>query len=371
LLKDLRHDPGRSVLTIAGLAIMIVSYLLMAGLADSFQAFGQAPGAFTHNVLLFPADSIDPMQGTVSPAAFDAAVDAVRARFGPTSLVRADPIIFRTLRIGEHMMQVLAAAPDAMQSTYDLALIAGRYPAGTTELAASDEAFDLTGWQLGQTVRFHGRDFTLVGRVRYEAGKLTSVWMTYAAGELVFGTGRGFQLAVLQVSGDVDPEVVRSHLETVPGIRPTYAVYLEQEAFARQTYAVRNILAFARILNLLALSVISLGIFTATSLTLAERSREVGLLRVVGFTPGASLGILLGQALLQTLAAFGLGWAATVWVTQGNAGIFSLQGVQVAIRLSPATLLGGLAFTLLFAGFGVGLTVFQQHRRSLVDLLRG
>ena len=370
LFKDLRHDVGRSLLTIAGLAIMVVSYLLTAALAEAFDEFGQQPGVASHNLIMLAADTIDPMQGAVSQAAFDLAVGAVRAEFGPQSVRRADPTIFRTLRIQDNTMEVLGVAPQGMTEVYNLTLLEGRLPSGNTEIAASQEAVDLGGWQVGQSIEFYGQAFQLVGEVRYEAGKIASLWMTYAAGEALFGERRGFQVGALQIAGELDPETVRAYLESVEGIRPAYAVYLEQEVHARYAQAIQDLLKFTIVMDVLALSVISFGIFNATSLTLTERSREIALLRVAGFSGGTVRRFLFGRALVQTLAAYLLGWGLARLVTWQNAvASFSMHGMYVQIILSPGIVLLGLALTGLCAWLGVWLTTYRLGNQNLAALL--
>ena len=370
LFKDLRHDVGRSLLTIAGLAIMVVSYLLTAALAEAFDEFGQQPGGASHTLVMRAADTSDPLPGAVSQAACALAGGAVRAEFGPQSVRRADPTIFRTLRIQDNTMEVLGVAPQGMTEVYNLTLLEGRLPSGNTEIAASQEAVDLGGWQVGQRIEFYGQAFQLVGEVRYEAGKIASLWMTYAAGEALFGERRGFQVGALQIAGELDPETVRAYLESVEGIRPAYAVYLEQEVHARYAQAIQDLLKFTIVMDVLALSVISFGIFNATSLTLTERSREIALLRVAGFSGGTVRRFLFGRALVQTLAAYLLGWGLARLVTWQNAvASFSMHGMYVQIILSPGIVLLGLALTGLCAWLGVWLTSYRLGNQNLAALL--
>lgn len=376
LLKDLRHDLGHNLLTIAGLSIMVLSYLLTAALSEAFHEFGSQPGYASQNLVLLAADTIDPMQGSVSQSALEQAVQAIQAAYGPESVRRAAPTILRTLRIQAgsviRSMQVFAVEPQSMTDVYHLALLEGRYPSGSAEIAASEEAFRLAGWLVGQSIEFYGQEFKLVGKVRYEAGKIASLWMTYTAGENLFGTRRGFQLAAIQISGSLDPETVRAYLETVPGILPAHAVYLEQEVHDRFAQAVQDILKFTIVMDVLALGVISFGVFNATSLTLAERSREIALLRVSGFASGSIRRFLFGRAFLQSLIAYFLGWILAEWVVLGQMGAsFSLHSAYIKISLSPENLLLGLVLTILFAWFGVWLTSYSQGRQSLVALLNG
>jgi len=370
LFKDLRHDWGRSLLTVASLSIMVISYLLTAALADAFDEFGSRPGVVSHNLVMLAADTIDPMQGSVSQEAFDLAVAAVQAQFGPQSVRRAEPTIFRTLRIQGDTMEVFAVAPVGMTEIYNLALLAGRLPTGRAEIAASQEAVSLAGWQVGQEVEFYGQFFQLVGEVRYEAGKIASLWMTYDAGMALFGERRGFQVGALNISGELDPETVRAYLESVPGIRPAYAVYLEHDVHARYGQAIQDLLKFTIVMDILALSVITFGVFNATSLTLTERSREIALLRVAGFSGSTVRRFLFGRALVQTLAAYLLGWGLARLVTWKHAASsFSMHGMHVQIILSPQVVLPGLVLTSLCAWLAVWLTTHHLGQRNLVVLL--
>ncbi|GEM_PF-1009088 len=374
LLNDLRHDLRHSLLTIAGLSMMALSFLLASALSQAFREFGSQPGFASQNLILLSADTIDPMQGSVSQSTLEQAVQAVQAAYGPGSVRYVAPTILRTLRIQAgstvRSMQVFAVEPRGMTEVYQLGLLEGRYPTGITEIAASEEAFDLAGWQIGQSIDFYGQQFDLVGKVSYQAGKISSLWMTYFAGENLFGTRRGFQVAAIQISASLDPETVRAYLESTPGILPDYAVYLEQEVHERLGQAIQDILKFTIVMDALALGVITFGIFNATSLTLAERSREIALLRVTGFLTGAIRRFLFGRAFLQTLLADLLGWGLAEWAIRQQMGSsFSMHGAYVRISISPENLLSGLALTILFAWLGVWLTTCSQGRQSLVALL--
>jgi hypothetical protein len=366
LLKDLFHDPGRSLLTIASLTIMVLSYLLTAALADSFQQFGSQPRIASQNLALLASDTLDPMQGSVSKEALDRSVQAIQETFGAQSVRHAVPVILRTLLIGEWSMEIIAVSPTGMTEVYDLDLLDGHLPSGNTELAASEETLKLTGWQVGQAIQVYGQQFEIVGCIRYAAGKMASLWMTYAAGEALFSDRRGFQLGAINLAAGLDPEQVRTFLETVEGILPEYAVYLEQQVHERYVQLVQDILKLTIVFEVMALSIITFGIFNATHLTLAERSHEIALLRVAGFTPGAVRRILFGRAMLLTLAAYLIGWALAALVAlRSIPKSFALHSSVFTLRLSATDLLVGLVLTILFAWLGVWLTASSQSRQSL------
>jgi hypothetical protein len=372
LIKDLFHDFTRSLLTVASLATIILGFLLTAAISTAFLEFGSQVTTDSHNLMVLSADSIDPAQGSLTDEVLDTAARAVQEKFGPQSLLRASPMIFRTLRITDWVMQVIAVPRQDMTDVYRLTLLAGHYPQGNGEIVATQEAIQITGWSMGHIVEILGQKLQVVGIVRYEGGKLASLWMTYPVGQALFGTRIGFQIGILQIAGDLDPETVRTYLETLPELTPTYAVYLEQQLNERYATFIRAILAFSGFLNILALSVVSFGGFNAASLTLAERGHEIAILRVVGFSPPIVRRFLFGRTLLQTLVAYAVGWGLAVLITQHSmtSPNISFIGVTLPLRLPPTTLLLGLALTILFAWLGVWLTTRSQERQKLAVLLK-
>jgi putative ABC transport system permease protein len=55
------------------------------------------------------------------------------------------------------------------------------------------------------------------------------------------------------------------------------------------------------------------------AMSVRERVREVGVLKTLGFTPAAVLGLILGEALVISVAGGGLGWAISVMLMRGVA----------------------------------------------------
>jgi ABC-type antimicrobial peptide transport system permease subunit len=378
LIKDLLYDLGRSLLTVASLAAIILGFLLTAAISTAFLEFGSQVSTGSHNLMILSADSIDPSQGSLTEEVLETAAQAIREKFGPQGLRRASPAIFRTMRIVDWVMQVFAVPRQDMADVYRLTLLEGRYPEDSgsnskpAEIVATQEAMQITGWSMGHTVEILGQKFQIVGIVRYEGGKLASLWMTYPVGQNLFGTRIGFQIGTLQIANDLDTETVRAYLESLPELGPAYAVYLEQQLNERYATFIRAILSFSAFLNVLALSVVSFGAYNATSLTLAERSHEIAILRIVGFSAPVVRRFLFGRALLQTLVAYGVGWALALLITQEGlvSPNISIIGVTLPLRLSAHTLLLGLALVILFAWLGVWLTARGQERQKLAVLLK-
>jgi ABC-type antimicrobial peptide transport system permease subunit len=185
-----------------------------------------------------------------------------------------------------------------------------------------------------------------------------AIWMTYSEGQRLFGLARGFQIGVLPLEPSADPESVRRKLQTDPRISDRYAVYLENALSDRYSQVNHNLLTLSSLLALVSLSAITFGIYNATSLTLAERGHEIGLLRVIGFTQARLRGFLFARILALTLAAYCLGWVAALILVRYLAVHLPIELLVAPLNLSlsPSAAFMGMALASLFAFLGTWFT---------------
>ena len=366
LLIDLISDRGRSLLTIFSLAVVVLSYLLISMLDGAFRAYGGNSLAVGRNLMLISADVLDPMESSLDLEILDDAANAIQAAFGAEVVGKTSPVIFRHMRIDSWTFQVAAVPREDMPTIYQLALLEGELPEMADQIVVSDRAISLAGWKVGEQIEIYGNKFQIMGIVQAEGSQAASIWMTYPAGERLFSTRRGFQIGVIQISTLVDAEVVRAHLETEPRLSG-YAVYLEHQISERYNQVTRDILNLTIVFQVLALALITFGVYNATSLTLEERSREVAILRVIGFSPRAIRNFLFGRVLLQMLVAFlfGLGGAVLFTIRQQTQSPVIFGSVPLSFTLSWSSIWLGLALTIGFAYLGVWLPTWQQFRSSI------
>ncbi len=89
-------------------------------------------------------------------------------------------------------------------------------------------------------------------------------------------------ICTLQPSAN--PESVRLKLQADPRISANAIVYLETVYTDGYNQSNTNLLILSSLMVLVSLLAITFGIYNATSLSLTERSHEISLLRVMGFT---------------------------------------------------------------------------------------
>jgi hypothetical protein len=136
--KDLLHDRWRSLLTILSLAVVVVSYLLLAALSQAFILFGRQPQG-TSNLVIVSSDVLDPMESSVDEAILQAARQAA-----PGKIVNTFPSLFRHMFIQDHVMQVRAVPLEDLKTALALTLLQGTWPEGPQQIVASEGAVQLT-----------------------------------------------------------------------------------------------------------------------------------------------------------------------------------------------------------------------------------
>lgn len=347
--RDLLHDRWRSLLTIISLAVVVVGYLLLASLAQALVTLSKQ-AQVTNNLLILAADTIDPMDSSIDEDVLQTAKE-----IAPDQIRLAFPILFRHLTIDGQLVQVRAVALEEMSTSVGLNLVQGDWPDGPRQVVVSEGAAQLASWKIGSTVNIYGTDFQVTGLVRTEENAFGSVWMTFTEGQHLFGTSRGFQVGYLSLVPSADPESVRARLLADPRISAAYSVYLEHAFTNSYNQSNSNLITLSGLMVLVSLLVVTFGIYNATSLSITERSLEIGLLYVIGFPLNKVRIFLLARALVLTLTAYSLGWLMALFFIERQQLHASVDLIFQALRLTPFSSLVGLGLAVIFAFLGVWL----------------
>ena len=352
IFKDLIHDRWRSLLTIISIAVIVVVYLLIASLSQAFFVFNQQ-SQVTNNLVIVASDVLDPMESSLNEEVLQNA-----QKIAPEQIQRAFPILFRHLNIDDQIMQIRAVPLEEMHTSLALTLFQGNWPDGPRQIIVSEGVAQFASWKIGSNVKIYGTNFIVSGLVRSGENNSGAVWMTYPEGQSLFGMRRGFQVGYLRLEPSADPENVRSMLEMDPRISACCTVYLENALSNRYYQVNHNFLTLNRLMAFVSLLAITFGIYNATKLSLTERSHEIGMLRVLGFSQRKLLGILIFRVLVLTLAAYSLGWVISIiFLNYHRANtIMGVSAAPLILDLTLSASIVGLALAIAFSFLGVWLT---------------
>jgi putative ABC transport system permease protein len=240
---------------------------------------------------------------------------------------------------------------------------AGRAPDADDEVALNVAAAEDGGFALGDPVRLvtqeGERTYELVGTLTFgdakSAGGSVAANVTFREAQRIAGVEGRTQEVVVAAADGVDPSTLARRVQRV--LPPTAEALTGEEAAARDSSRAQEGFSFFRqmlaVFGAIALLVGTFIIANTFSILVAQRTRELALLRAVGASRRQVLtSVLLEAVVIGTVAAvlgLGAGIALAVGVTAAlSAAGADLPSAGLVIR-SPTALLA--------LGVGLGITL--------------
>jgi putative ABC transport system permease protein len=359
-LGDLRAEPLRTVLAVLVLTPIAASWFLLATIAGSLDTLGKTGEA--RNVVVTQPDVFDLSNIHLGTAELDAA----RAAAGDDA-ESVSPLIMRLVKLGGRVIQLRAQDPALWTPVGGLRLLDGRIPDPAADEMAITQAVRLaTGWDVGDQERVFGTVLTVTAVLEGSGTKVASIWLPLTRAEALFERPGEFQMVVVRVKAGADGDAVRARLRAA---MPGFLVLDESAIQAEATRGVRSLGDMARVFTAIGILGLAVGCANTTALTLAERTRSVGLLRVVGFTPRSVRGLLAMRAVLLTIAALVLG-VAVAWPFIAARPSFVLRSFTIAPRLELLPTILGCLLSLTSAWVGAAIAsrrVLASRAGSLLE----
>jgi hypothetical protein len=356
---DLRAQPLRTALSVLVLVPLAISWFLLASIARSLDDLGRA--GEERNVMVTDLDVFD-----VSNIALGSEELAVAAAAVGDRAESVTPLVLRLVELDERVLQVRAADVGTWSSVHGLQLLSGVLPdPHADEMAVTRAVQVATGWQLGDTARVFGTDFTITGVLQGSGSKVASLWLPLARAERLFDRPGEFQFAVVRLRVGVDGDAVKADLRSA---FPDRLVMDESAVQAEATRGVRSLGELALVFTALGIIGLAVGSANATALVVAERSRSLGLLRVVGFAPRAVRALLACRALLLAAGALVVG-LAIAWPLVASRPSFVLRSYTINPQVSITIVVLGCALSLGSAYAGALVAGRRALRLPARDLL--
>ncbi|WP_045742970.1 ABC transporter permease [Actinoplanes rectilineatus] len=241
---------------------------------------------------------------------------------------------------------------------------AGRGPESDDEIAMNAATAALSGWQVGDRVPVLTREpkkmFTLVGVWAYTGGRdsLGGVqevaFTTPVAQALMLGEANAFTSVVVRADDGVTPAQVRDDLTTALGA--DYQVRTGEELAADSAAGLQEGVGFFnQILLGFAGVALFVGIFlilNTFSIIVAQRTRELALLRAMGASRNQVIGSVMVEAVIVGAVAAVLGLAAGIGAGAGLGYLFSTMGGS-SLTLAPV----GVPLSAVISAFVVGIVI--------------
>lgn len=365
VLADLWADRSRTALSLLTLTLMAMGYMILAGFSESVRLFSQQ-AADRRDLVMVERGVLDPMNSQIDDsllAGIRALVEAEGARISPCQ--------FRHMRIEDQLVQLRACPLEDWQPVHHLQLVQGAWP-GSGEVAITEGAARSAGWQIGDHLTIYGAPFTISGLARASGTKFLAVWMALDDARRLFGVPDRYQVVMVQVAPGADAEPLRAAIESHPSLAGRFDVMFLDALFNRYTEVVRGLLGASQTLALAAITLVVLGSYQATRLSLEERSRSVAIMRVAGFSEGHLHGLLQLRSLWMLTLAFLFGAALAMgllgWANRATP--LQVQSVQLEVRMSLPVLLAGYPLSLACAALGTWVSARGLLKQTVAEALR-
>jgi putative ABC transport system permease protein len=381
LFRELSRRKLRTSLTILGITIGIWALVVFSSMANKINALVEGGSQYY-------ADKIIVTDGSsfgVAPMSVDAA-DTIRDLDGVAAVDAQIQLMWdeepsATFGIPDLIIGAVPGA-DEGQEDFELEIATGRMltPEDSGELVLLGSTLatehDVVA---GDTIEIRGRDFEVVGTLQptLTAPDTTGIVPLDAAQELFIDTLPPLitdavepdevvnQIVVYPESG-VDPDDVAADIEATVDNSATLTGEQFDEVIGSST-AIFN----AIIIGVAAISLVvgGLSVINTMAMSVAERTREIGIRRAIGGSRGRIVRALVAEAGLIGLIGglIGLGLGAVVVVLANEAGRAS---GTVLFDLTPETAIFAVAFSTILGMLAGIIPAWSAARLDPVSALR-
>lgn len=343
VLRNLMRARLRSAMTIAGIASGVALAMSIGTVTADLQAqIDGAAGHYRQDVVVLERRANSPMSSRIAAAQMESLV----AEFGDD----LTPLSIGTFNESWNPYALVIGAEARFARR--VPLVQGEpYAAGQPELLAGEIAAQRLALSPGGTLSIGGQAFRVTGVYRsgsrlFDSGMLGDIAlvrrMLSRGGELGH-----YSIAALHVAGGRAPEDVIRHID---------ARYQTLRAVASAELSgslrlIRIVRAFVGTITWIAVAGAGAVLVNTLLMSVTERTREIGILMTIGWTPGRVLRLLLGESLVLCALGVLLGDAMAVGILRmvnrmPSVG-FGWMPEQLAASQVALSLAGACALSLL------------------------
>jgi putative ABC transport system permease protein len=379
-LRSLKARWTSTIVAVLGIAGTVGVFIAMLSLARGFEATLVASGS-ARNAMVLRAGATSEMVSMIALDQIRVIEDAPGVARGSGGLLVSPEVVvvaqFPLKSTGtDANVQVRGVSPKALAVRESVKIVAGRFfEPGLTELVVGrNVASSYVGFELGQTVRFGGGTWTVVGV--FDAGGSafdSELWCDANVLNQVYQRPQNlFQSVTVRLAAPDALGRFKDALTADP--RVTVQVEREIDYYAKQSQALTTLIT---VLGTIVALVMGIGAVFAALNTMysavAERSREIATMRALGFSGGSVVMSFVVEALCIAGVGGMLGCAAVLPLNGLATGTINWQTfshLAFAFRVTPLLLAAGLVFALLMGLVGGVPPAIRAARQRIAVALR-
>jgi len=379
-LRSIRVRWTSTLVAVLGIAGTVGVFVAMLSLARGFKVTVASSGS-PGNAIIRRAGSTAEVDGALSldqVRVIEVAPGVAKTSLGPLvspEVVVVSPFALKSTGTDANV-QVRGVSPRVLEVRRNVKIVAGRFfqPALTELVVGRNAALAYAGFSVGNTVRFGGGNWKVVGI--FDAGGSafdSEVWGDADVINQVYKRPRNiFQSVTVHLTSPAAFDRFKEAL--MSDRRLTVQVDREIDYYEKQS---RMVTTMILVLGSLIAAVMGVGaVFCALNTmysAVSERSREIATMRALGFSTLSVVSSFLIEAILVSLVGGALGCLAVLPVnglTTGTVNWQTFSHLAFAFRITPLLLGAGLLFAALMGIFGGVPPAIRAARRPVAQALR-
>jgi ABC-type antimicrobial peptide transport system permease subunit len=228
------------------------------------------------------------------------------------------------------------------------------------------------GTNVGESIRLVGTDWPVVGI--FDAGRSGFSSEIWGDVEVLMPSFKREQFSsiTLKLRPGADFEALTQRLEN--DRRLTVEVQRETEFYEDQSNSLGT---FIRIMGTFISVIFSIGAIVGAMITMyssvANRTREIGILRAIGFSKGSILRAFVQESLLIAFIGgiTGIAFASLLtFASISTTNFDTFADLSFGFSITPGIVLNGLIFSLIMGVLGGALPAYRASRTHILTALR-
>lgn len=359
ILRTLWRRRTRTLLTILGIAIGVASVVALGAMAKGMTVNYATAIAVDNDLLVIQANAFDPLFSSLDEE------DAQRIRAIP-GVASVEPGIYTWIATEEMPFFLLFGYEPGTRAAGHYRIVEGKPVTGQKQIALGRRALESLNKKVDETIRLYGVPYHIVGI--YETGQAmeeSGGLVTLADAQLIAQKPR--QVSLFQVSvqrgADMEQTVNRIHAMDEDLSASVASDYDATEQWAGM------IEAFAWGIAGIAIVVGGLGMMNTMVMSVMERTREIGVLRALGWRRGRIVSMVLAEALVLSAIGGVLGAGLGVVLTELAGSARGIGGFLEGVY-SPEVFVQGLLTALMLGVLGGAYPAWRAAGLQPVEALR-
>jgi putative ABC transport system permease protein len=377
-VRSLRVRWQVTLLAIAGIAMVVAVFVVLAALAAGFRIALRSTGR-TDNAMIVQKGSMSEMTSGIPRAHADIiSVDSRVARDDKGQPL-ASPEIMLVVNLrrvndnAETNVALRGVTLKALEVRGPITVTKGRvFTPGLYELMVGERTSERFGLQIGKTLRLQRREWTVVGIFQSDgSGFESEIWADVNVLGPAFNRTGGFQSLVVRLKDPSTLEALRASIVDNPQFQ--LKVDREIDYYDAQAGGVAAILmGLAWFVSIVMAIGAVVGAMNTMYAIVAARTREIGTLRALGFSRLSILTSFVLESLVLAFVAGVIGCLIAMpanWLT-GSTGQATFSELSFAFKVTTDIVISGMIFALLMGLIGGLLPAFRAARMPITVALR-